>query len=110
MKFFTLSIKNEPKKSKMDWNDLLEGDYSMLKVQEIREIIKLIDQSSIDEFSFESNGAKVKLKKNNGNHSTEYPTQSSTFYSEPIQVPTVAVKPTTQQPVQEVVAEATEEK
>ena len=38
----------------------------MLKVQEIREIIKLIDQSSIDEFTFESNGTKVKLKKNAG--------------------------------------------
>jgi len=38
----------------------------MLKVQEIREIIKLIDQSSIDEFTFESNGTKVKLKKNTG--------------------------------------------
>ncbi|MFC4411151.1 acetyl-CoA carboxylase biotin carboxyl carrier protein [Chungangia koreensis] len=36
----------------------------MLKVQEIREIIKLIDQSSIDEFTFESEGTKVKLKKN----------------------------------------------
>ena len=37
----------------------------MLKVQEIREIIKLIDQSSIDEFTYEAEGTKVKLKKNN---------------------------------------------
>jgi len=36
----------------------------MLKVQEIREIIKLIDQSSIDEFVYEAEGTKVKLKKN----------------------------------------------
>lgn len=36
----------------------------MLKVQEIREIIKLIDQSTIDEFVYESEGTKVKLKKN----------------------------------------------
>lgn len=36
----------------------------MLKVQEIREIIKLIDDSTIDEFEFESEGAKVVLKKN----------------------------------------------
>lgn len=42
----------------------------MLKVQEIREIIKLIDQSSIDEFTFESNGTKVKLKKNTGSVNT----------------------------------------
>jgi acetyl-CoA carboxylase biotin carboxyl carrier protein len=35
----------------------------MLKVQEIRELIKLIDQSSIDEFSYELDGAKIKMKK-----------------------------------------------
>jgi acetyl-CoA carboxylase biotin carboxyl carrier protein len=35
----------------------------MLKVQEIRELIKLIDGSSIDEFSYESNGTKVSMKK-----------------------------------------------
>ena len=35
----------------------------MLKVQEIREIIKLIDQSSITEFNYESNGTVVSLKK-----------------------------------------------
>ncbi len=35
----------------------------MLKVQEIREIIKLIDQSSINEFTYETNGTKLKLKK-----------------------------------------------
>ncbi|HLS36437.1 MAG TPA: acetyl-CoA carboxylase biotin carboxyl carrier protein [Bacillota bacterium] len=35
----------------------------MLKVQEIREIIRLIDESSINEFTYESNGTKVKLKK-----------------------------------------------
>lgn len=38
----------------------------MFKVQEIREIIKLVDASSIDEFVYEADGAKVKLKKNNG--------------------------------------------
>lgn len=37
----------------------------MLKVQEIREIIKLIDQSSITEFNYESNGTIVSLKKGN---------------------------------------------
>ncbi|OCA91052.1 acetyl-CoA carboxylase, biotin carboxyl carrier protein [Bacillus sp. FJAT-27225] len=35
----------------------------MLKVQEIRELIKLIDQSSIDEFTFENEGSKIKMKK-----------------------------------------------
>ncbi|TDL34624.1 acetyl-CoA carboxylase biotin carboxyl carrier protein [Jeotgalibacillus sp. S-D1] len=35
----------------------------MLKVQEIRELIKLIDQSSIDEFTYEHDGEKIKMKK-----------------------------------------------
>lgn len=35
----------------------------MLKIQEIRELIKLIDQSSIDEFTYENEGAKLSLKK-----------------------------------------------
>ncbi|WP_338789168.1 acetyl-CoA carboxylase biotin carboxyl carrier protein [Metabacillus sp. FJAT-53654] len=35
----------------------------MLKIQEIREIIKLIDHSSINEFSFEHEGSKIKMKK-----------------------------------------------
>lgn len=35
----------------------------MLKVQEIRELIKLVDQSSIDEFTYESEGSKIKMKK-----------------------------------------------
>lgn len=37
-----------------------------MKIQEIREIIKLVDASSIDEFTYESEGTKVKLKKNSG--------------------------------------------
>lgn len=36
----------------------------MLKIQEIREIIKLVDQSSIDEFVFEHEGSKIQMKKN----------------------------------------------
>ncbi|WP_010093199.1 acetyl-CoA carboxylase biotin carboxyl carrier protein [Ornithinibacillus scapharcae] len=35
----------------------------MLKVQEIREIIKLVDQSSLQEFTYETNGTKVSMKK-----------------------------------------------
>ena len=38
----------------------------MFKIQEIREIIKLVDASSIDEFVYEAEGSKVKLKKNGG--------------------------------------------
>lgn len=35
----------------------------MLKIEEIREIIKLIDESSIHKFTYETEGAKVKLEK-----------------------------------------------
>ncbi|PLT34754.1 acetyl-CoA carboxylase biotin carboxyl carrier protein [Bacillus sp. V5-8f] len=35
----------------------------MLKVQEIRELIKLVDQSSINEFMYEQDGTKIKMKK-----------------------------------------------
>ncbi|KAA6451502.1 acetyl-CoA carboxylase biotin carboxyl carrier protein [Bacillus swezeyi] len=35
----------------------------MLKIDEIRELIKLIDESSINEFTYESEGSKVELKK-----------------------------------------------
>lgn len=38
----------------------------MFKVQELREIIKLVDASSIEEFVYENDGAKIKLKKSNG--------------------------------------------
>lgn len=38
----------------------------MMKVQEIRELIKLVDQSSISELTFETDGSKIKLKKSEG--------------------------------------------
>jgi acetyl-CoA carboxylase biotin carboxyl carrier protein len=36
-----------------------------MRIQEVRELIRLIDQSNIDEFEYEYNGAIVKMKKNN---------------------------------------------
>lgn len=36
----------------------------VLKVQEIRELIKLIDQSNLDEFVYEFDECKIKMKKN----------------------------------------------
>ena len=35
----------------------------MFKVQELREIIKLVDNSSIDEFVYENDGAKINRDK-----------------------------------------------
>ncbi|UFT97734.1 acetyl-CoA carboxylase biotin carboxyl carrier protein [Radiobacillus kanasensis] len=48
----------------------------MLNVKEIQELIHLIDHSSIDEFTYETNEAKVSLKKNS------QPTQ--TVVTEPV--------------------------
>lgn len=40
-----------------------KGVLIMLKIQEIREIIRLIDESSISEFSYEHEGSQVTIKK-----------------------------------------------
>ena len=66
----------------------------MLKVQEIREIIKLIDQSSIDEFVFESDGTKVKLKKNGIQVGTEAFASKARPVSEQKEVPVKEVTTT----------------
>ncbi|GEN31136.1 acetyl-CoA carboxylase biotin carboxyl carrier protein [Cerasibacillus quisquiliarum] len=39
----------------------------MLKLEELREIIKMIDESSIDEFKYETDGIELKLKKHRNN-------------------------------------------
>ncbi|ANU17061.1 acetyl-CoA carboxylase, biotin carboxyl carrier protein [Planococcus maritimus] len=83
-----------------------------MKIQEIREIIKLVDQSSIDEFSYEFDGVKVKMKKNSSNPSqpavqskvVEAPAQTPAP-SAPKQVESVESAPT-EQPVQSETAEA----
>ncbi|WP_027955436.1 acetyl-CoA carboxylase biotin carboxyl carrier protein [Halobacillus kuroshimensis] len=64
----------------------------MLKVQEIREIIKLIDQSSIDEFSYEANGTKVSMKKQQEQVVTEAVQPQQAVQAQP--------KPQTQEPAQ----------
>ena len=55
------------KTSKIEYgviNNVDKRGLNNMKIQEIREIIKLIDQSSLDEFLYESEGTKIKLKKN----------------------------------------------
>lgn len=59
-----------------------------MKVQEIRELIKLIDQSSISELSFEEDGSKLKLKKSEAG-TVVYPTVASE-----VTVPEVKQAPT----------------
>jgi acetyl-CoA carboxylase biotin carboxyl carrier protein len=59
-----------------------------MKIQEIREIIKLVDQSSLDEFLYESEGTKIKLKKNAKGtvNSTSETFDSSSIVEQPKQV------------------------
>jgi acetyl-CoA carboxylase biotin carboxyl carrier protein len=67
----------------------------VLKIHEIREIIKLIDQSSINEFNLETEGAKVTLKKSAG---TETVVVSQPVAQAPVAAP-VAVAPVAAAPV-----------
>lgn len=78
-----------------------------MKIQEIREIIKLVDQSSLDEFLYESEGTKIKLKKNEkGFISSSETFESSSFVEQPKQVEVKA--PTVQEvPKAPVVEETT---
>ncbi|WP_442594805.1 acetyl-CoA carboxylase biotin carboxyl carrier protein [Neobacillus sp. D3-1R] len=84
----------------------------MLKVQEIRELIKLVDQSSIDEFVYESEGSKIKMKKTvNGTVTLTAPQPQSqpvvvaaTQQAQPVQPVTVQESSAAPvQPVQEAV-------
>ena len=61
-----------------------------MKVQEIRELIKLVDQSNISELTFESDGTKIKLRK---------PEAGSVVYSAAApEAKAVEVKPATATP------------
>lgn len=78
----------------------------MLKVQEIRELIKLIDQSSIDEFTYETNDTTVSMKKsgeNNGMKKTEnnVPHTSGTA----VEIEKTEVKTETVEPIAAIAAE-----
>lgn len=84
----------------------------MLKVQEIRELIKLVDQSNIDEFVYESEGSKIRMKKNVAETVTvSQPQPVAITAVQPQKVAeAVAVQeviPTPVQPVQEAVKEDT---
>ncbi|MGY0693029.1 acetyl-CoA carboxylase biotin carboxyl carrier protein [Virgibacillus sp. FSP13] len=81
----------------------------MLKVQEIREIIKLIDQSSIDEFSYEADGATVSMKKATGNVAVQPVEQVVNTVEKPIEVSKQAEKQVEAEPVKETNVPTTEE-
>jgi acetyl-CoA carboxylase biotin carboxyl carrier protein len=65
----------------------------MLKIQEIREIIKLIDHSSVHEFTFEHEGSKIQLKKQAQEVETIVRNVVATPVAEPVQVQHVQTQP-----------------
>ena len=75
----------------------------MLKVQEIRELIKLVDQSCIDEFVYENEGSKIKMKKNTGTTVATIQTvpQAAAQQAAPMIQPAAPVAVTAAAPVQE---------
>lgn len=78
----------------------------MLNINEIKELIQLIDQSSIDEFTYESAGATVSLKKNN--HSNNTVASLPVSYEQQAEIASKATKPVVEeeQPVKAEEAEA----
>ena len=83
----------------------------MLKVQEIRELIKLVDHSNIDEFVYEYEGSKIKMKKNTAESVIVQPAKTSVEAvqtQQPVQTAAViqepAAAPAVQEPVKEVAA------
>lgn len=75
-----------------------------MKIQEIREIIKLVDQSSIDEFSYEFDGVKVKMKKNSSS-----PSQSAAVQTKAAEEPAQASAPAAPKQAEAVEAAPTEQ-
>jgi acetyl-CoA carboxylase biotin carboxyl carrier protein len=74
----------------------------MLKVQEIRELIKLVDHSSIDEFVYEYEGSKIKMKKNTGTTTvTAVQMPQTAVQAVPVSQPAAPAALTSTTPVQE---------
>ncbi|WP_010530949.1 acetyl-CoA carboxylase biotin carboxyl carrier protein [Lentibacillus jeotgali] len=64
----------------------------MLKVQEIRELIKLVDQSAIDEFSYEADGTTISMKKSSNNPAAAVDTETIAVPQKPVE-PVKPVEP-----------------
>lgn len=81
----------------------------MFKIQEIREIIRLIDQSSIQEFTYENEGTTITLKKYSHPQPTNSVQQTPVVEEQPAQPATPApvnqAKPTVETPVETKVSE-----
>jgi acetyl-CoA carboxylase biotin carboxyl carrier protein len=83
----------------------------MLKIQEIRELIRLIDQSSIEEFMYENEGTKVHMKKPGINIPVETVVKQTVVEpAAPAPKQEPAVQPTPAQPAAQTVEVKQEEK
>lgn len=78
---------------------LIEGVMDMFKIQEIREIIRLIDQSTINEFTYENEGTSITLKKNNGSVAPQNQQvgEEVTIQAPPVKTVTTAIETTKQE-------------
>ena len=86
----------------------------MLKNQELRELIKLVDQSNIDEFVYEYDGSKIKMKKKAPEKAVVLPSApiaqevQTVTAVEPVQIKKeTMVENVVQEPVEQVEAEIT---
>src|SRR5699024_7550960 len=68
-----------------------KGDTKMLKIEEIQEMIRLIDQSSIQEFDFEQDGTVVSIKKSTSADNIATPVVQA--QSNPVETKTVEKTP-----------------
>lgn len=69
----------------------------MLKIQEIRELIRLVDQSSLDEFKLQHDGLKITMKKNKSVVVNEQPVtkevETVASVAQPVTQPVVQATP-----------------
>ena len=76
----------------------------MLNIEEIREIVKMIDQSSVNEFNYETNGTSISLKKSNG---VVHQVSAESTTVQPVETVTNVEQPAVQATQAEQVAEST---
>ncbi|OAH55984.1 MULTISPECIES: acetyl-CoA carboxylase biotin carboxyl carrier protein [Bacillaceae] len=80
-----------------------------MKVQEIRELIKLVDQSGIEEFVFESAGSKLKMKKSTGTTTYAAAQEAPIVKSVPVQEAPKSASVVQEAPAQEAPKSAVDE-
>lgn len=64
----------------------------MLKIQELREIIRLVDQSSISEFNYEKDDAKIQIKKQTAVQANPIVTEQTATPQQIVETPVVPEK------------------